>query len=137
MKELKINHLAVLACTGLSMLIPMAWYGVFADQWMSMNELSEEFISENEGASMYVSALVSGLIGSYVLAWLWKKMNIQTIVDGLITALTIGFGLVFLTGMVHNLFEYRPYGLSWINGGQTTLWIIISGVILAAWKKYS
>ena len=137
MNNLKINHLAVVVCTILSMLIPMGWYGIFADQWMSMNSLTEAMIKENESTSMYISALISGLIASYVLAWLWKRMNIQTVQDGLITAVVIGFGLVFLTAMVHNMFELRPYGLSWINGGQNLVWIVIAGAILGGWTKQS
>lgn len=137
MQNLKINHLAVIVCTVLNMLIPMGWYRAFADQWMSMNNLTEEVIKQNESSSMYISALISGLIASYVLAWLWKRMNIATVQDGLITALVIGFGLVFLTSMVHNMFESRPYGLSWINGGQNLIWILISGAILGGWTKNS
>ncbi len=135
--DLKINHLAVIVCTILSMVIPVAWYSLFADQWMNLNGFSLEFVEENSSPKLYISALLSGLIGSYVLAWLWQKMSISSIVDGVIAALAIGFGLLFLTGMVHNMFEYRPYGLSWINGGGTMLWMVVSGIILATWRKYT
>ena len=135
--ELRINHFAVAVCTFLSLVVPLIWYDFFEEQWMSMNQLTEEFVRANQTRSMYLSGLISGLVGSYVLAWLWQKMHIQTAREGLVTGLVVGFGLVFLSGMVENLFSFRPYALSWIDGGKSIIWITISGVILGSWTRKS
>lgn len=130
-----IHHLPVWVCTLLGMLIPMVWYGLFATPWMELNGLTTAEINRDSNSSMYLSAFMSSLIGSYVLGWLWYKLNISTGSSGLVTALILGFGLVFLPMMVHNMFAFRPYGLTWIDGGQTLLWLAVSGFILGIWKK--
>ncbi len=135
MEQQKINHLAVVVCTVLSMLVPVIWYSIFADQWMQLNGLSEEFVHEHESTSMYIAALISGLIGSYLLAWLWQRMQIQSAKDGFLAGLAIGFGLLFLTGMIDNLFSHRAYALSWIDGGKSIIWTTVAGTVLGAWIK--
>ena len=47
MKKLKINYWAVIVVVVLSQLVPMIWYGVFAEQWMELNGLTMEMITED------------------------------------------------------------------------------------------
>lgn len=130
-----INHRAVIVCILLSMLIPMGWYAIFANAWMTHNNLTLEIIESKSNTLHYVAALISGLISSYVLAWLWWKMKISNGITGLFAALLIGLGLILSTVMVHDMFEYRAPVLAWINQGQTVVWMMASGYILGAWKK--
>ena len=136
MKELKINHVAVIICAILGIGLSAGWYGLFAEKWMTLNQLTLEMIEAASGPKKYIAAFISSLMGSYIVAWLFVRMHIKSGWDGMITGLVVGFGLVFMNIMINDLFELRPYALSWIHGGVIMLWLSISGFILGAWKKY-
>ena len=81
MKELKINHLAVWLIVVLAQVIPMGWYSLFADPWMKYNDLTMDFVQENESTTPYIASIIGSIIMAYTLAWLFKKMNIIKIRD--------------------------------------------------------
>lgn len=137
MKSLKINYLAILACVVLAQVIPAIWYTVFSDQWMAANKLTMEFVEQNVSSTPYLVSLVHSLLFSLVLAWLFRRMKVESGIDGLQIGLAIGFAFVLMEHMTVNAFSYRPYYLSWIDGGCTAIVIPICGFILGAWRKYA
>ncbi|KAA3634603.1 MAG: DUF1761 domain-containing protein [Bacteroidetes bacterium] len=138
MKELKINHLAVLASVVLLFVLGFLWYGpVFGEQWMGMVGLDRATIEANPpGAGIWVTNVVSAIVSMYALAWLFTRLNVQSAMDGAKYALIIGVAFVLLSTMTTNMFAQRPYGLAWITGGNTTVGLVIGGIILGAWRKY-
>jgi hypothetical protein len=72
----------------------------------------------------------------YVLAWLFTKINVTSLVQGLLIGLLIGFSFVLLSIMTSGMFAKDPYGLAWITGGFTTVGLAVGGAVLGAWKKY-
>ncbi|GJM34161.1 MAG: hypothetical protein DHS20C18_31620 [Saprospiraceae bacterium] len=137
MRALKINHLAVFVIVVLGQLIPMGWYGLFAQKWMSLNKLTMDTIEANQSATPYIVSIIASVILAYILAWLFVRMKIESPMDGLVTGLAIGFGFTFMPTMVHNFFSFRPYELTWIDGGANLIIYAVAGLILGSWRKYA
>jgi hypothetical protein len=137
MNPLKINHFAVVICALLGVILSAGWYGVFSEKWMALNQITLDMVKEASRGVKYLAAFISSLMGSYILAWLFIRIHIKSGMDGLFTGFIIGFGLVFMSLMINNLFELRPYALSWINGGIIIIWLSITGWILGTWKTYA
>ncbi len=138
MKELKINHLAVLVAVVLQFVIGFLWYGpFFGEPWMGMVGLDMATIEANPpGAGEWITNIVSAVVSMYVLAWLFTKIPVTSLLNGLLVGLLLGFSFVLLSAMTSGMFAKDPYGLAWITGGYTTVGMGIGGAVLGAWKKY-
>lgn len=136
MKKLKINYWAVIVVVVLSQLVPMIWYGVFAEQWMELNGLTMEMITEDASSAPYIMAIIASFTFAMVLAWLFKRMNVESAKDGLITAVIMGIPFSLFNLMTVYMFSFRPYGLAWIDGGENLIIWALSGIVLGAWRKY-
>ena len=137
MKELKINHLAVLVAVVLQFVLGFLWYSLlFQDAWMAAVGLDMAAIkADPAGAEEWITNLVSAVVSMYVLAWLFTKINVTSLVQGLLIGLLIGFSFVILSTMTSGMFAKDPYGLAWITGGFTTVGLALGGAVLGAWKK--
>jgi len=136
MKKLKLNYLAIVVTVVVSQIIPMIWYGIFAQEWMDMNGLDMAFIEENASSSPYIMAIVSSFVFATVLAWLFKRMNVESAIDGLKTAFLMGVSFSLFNLMTIYMFSFKPYGLAWIDGGENVLIWCVAGLILGGWRKY-
>ena len=138
MKELKINHLAVLLAVILQFALGFLWYGpIFGEPWMAMAGLDMAAIeADPAGAGEWITNFVSAVVSMYVLAWLFTKIPVTSLVQGLFTGLLIGFSFVLLSVMTTGMFNKDPYGLAWITAGFTTVGLGIGGAVFGAWKKY-
>ncbi len=139
MKELKINHLAVLVAVVLQFVLGFLWYGnvLFGEAWMGMVGLDMAAIeADPPGAEEWITNIVSAVVSMYVLAWLFTKINVTSLVQGLLIGLVIGFAFVLLSNMTSGMFAKDPYGLAWITGGFTMVGLGIGGAVFGAWKKY-
>ncbi len=135
MQEIKINHLAVLVSVIWMFFLGFMWYGpLFGEAWMGMVGLSMED-AEQPSAGIWISNIIGSVAGIYMLAYLFVRMNIQSLVGGLLMGLAVGGVFNLLPAMVNNMFAQAPYGLAWITGGFQTLGWAIAGVILGAWTK--
>ena len=135
MKTLKINYWAVLTILILGQIIPMAWYSAFMKPYMEYNNLTPE-MGNQAGMTPYIASIVFAGSLSWVLAWIFKRMNIQSALDGLKTGFLLGIPMMLFYNMMQNLFALRPYPLAWIDGGYGIILFSVSGLILGAWKKY-
>lgn len=136
MKELRINHLAVLVVVIVAQAIPMAWYTLFAQEWMNMNELTMDEIQANQSSMPYIVSIIGSFVVAYALAMLYKRMKIESARDGLVVGALIGFAFTFIPTMVTGFFEFRPMPLAWVNGGVNIVVLAVAGLILGAWRKY-
>ena len=136
MRALKINHLAVWAIVILGQIIPAGWYGMLSEKWMSLNGLTMEMIEENASTTPYIASIVSSIIFAYVLAWVFKEMKVESAVKGLVVGLVMGFAFTHLPHLIQNLFSFRPYALSWIDGGVNLIIWAVAGLLLGGWRKY-
>ena len=137
MKELKINHLAVLVAVILQFGIGFLWYGrLFENAWMEAVGLDLATIdADPAGAEEWITNIFSAAVSMYVLAWLFVKMGVDSLLKGAGYGLLIGFSFVLLSIMTSGMFAKDPYGLAWITGGFTTFGLTVGGAVLGAWSK--
>lgn len=135
MKKQKINHVAVIILTVLNQMFSAIWYGAFANHWMSLNNLQETDIAD-QTIFPYLIAIIAALITNYVFAYLFKILNIDNINKGIKLAAMIWIAFTFTQLFTVDLFSLRPLALPFVNGGISLINFVVSGVVLAAWKKY-
>jgi hypothetical protein len=136
MKDLKINHLAVLVAVVLQFVLGFIWYGpLFGEPWMGMVGLDMATLEANPSAGPWITNIFSSFAGVYLLAWLFTKMGTDSLGKGAAMGFLIGFVFVLLAEMTGGMFAMEPYGLAWITGGFTTVALTVSGAVLGAWTK--
>ena len=135
-KNLKINHAAVWVIVVLAQIIPAIWYSIFSAQWLQLNNLTEE-MAVSGGTTPFIVSIVASIALAYMLAWVFKRMQVNSFADGLMTVFIMGFPITILSTMVVNMFSIRPYALAWIDGGQQLIIWLIAGALLGGWRKQS
>ena len=135
MKNLRINHPAVIILTVAYQLMAMAWYGIFAQQWMSLNNFTEADFTDQSPVP-YIYAIITALITNYAFAVLFKKLKVEEVGLGIKVAALCWLGFTFAEISTINMFSLNPFALSLVDGGKSFLAFVISGIVLASWKKY-
>lgn len=137
MNEHKINHVAVITVTLLSFMFGWIWYGpLFQDAWAKAVGLTLAEIQANPpGLGVWITNIVTILSTVYALAWLFTKLKVESLIDGVRYAFVIGFVFVLLSRMTSDMFAKNPYELTWITGGYDLARIVIAGAILSVWRK--
>ena len=91
--------------------------------------------SGSGSAGLWVSNTVATVASVYMIAWLFVKLNIQSLASGLITGALLAVAFFLLPTMSGNMFAQMPYGLAWITGGFEVVGWGITGAVLGAWTK--
>lgn len=138
MKELRINHFAVLTAIAMQFVIGFLWYGpLFGDAWMNAVNLDMATIeADPAGAEEWITNVISAVISMYALALLYTKLKVETWMAGVWYGFLIGFSFVILSTMTTNMFGKMPYELAWITAGFTTVGLMAGGAVLGTWRKY-
>jgi hypothetical protein len=135
MRTLRYNYWAILVLVLLGQIIPAIWYMAFSDRWLEYNNLTLQE-AESVGSAPYITAVITSVAHALVLAWLFKRMKIESAVEGLKTAVIMGIPFSLLNHMTVNMFSLRPYPLTWIEGGaDLSIWAAM-GLILGGWLRY-
>lgn len=137
MNDLKINHPAVWISVILQFGIGFLWYGpLFGDAWMSMKGLDPAILeADPAGAGEWITNLVSAVASIYLLAWLFVKLKVSSLLKGAFYGFIIGFVFVFLSVKTSGAFGKDPYWLAFVEGGFTTVGLTVAGAILGVWPK--
>ena len=136
MEKLAIHHMAVWAVIILQQLVPPLWYSnlMFAKKWMVLTGLKEEDFSQ-VNPIQYLVPLLGSICSCYLLAWIFRELEVQTALHGFMLATAMGFAFVFLNGLTKDLFSLRPFALTLINEGMTLILWALSGAIIGAWTR--
>ena len=129
---MKTNHKAVWLVVLIAQIMPAIWYGLFVDAYLSLNHLTME---DTAHPIAYFVSIVSATALTYMLSYIYGRMNIVSAIDGAKTALIIGFPIYILGLITWNLFSLRPYALAWLDGGVNLIILIIAGAIIGGWHK--
>ena len=135
MENFHINHIAVVVCAVMSLVIGGLWWSplLFAKAWQRENGLSDEQIAKanplkNFGLSFLLAWLMSYNLAFFLAApgttWQW----------GLAAGLLTGVGWVAAMFIVIALFEQRSLKYMLINGGYIVVYFAVIGFILGAWR---
>lgn len=132
--NVEVSLVAVLLVAILHMVLGMAWYGVFAKQWLALNKLTEAEARKNPTPA-YVGSLASVVCYGFVLGILVGYVRLvnpdfSDLTAGLVTGV-LGAILGLGQFVSNHMFSMRPLQLMWIDGGFAALNFIIAGLVVA------
>lgn len=136
MNKPKINHLAVWVLALVVQPLPMLWYDnmLFGIRWSELNNLTEaDFEAFNP--LNFLWAVFAAVALGYILAYLFRALNVTNAVDGLKWAAILWFGLVFLELATQNAFTLRSFELTLLDTLIVLFKYEIMAIGLVLWKK--
>jgi hypothetical protein len=138
MKNQKINHLAIWVLSILVQPLPMIWYNdvVYGIRWRELNNLTEEDFA-NFNPVNFIWAFASAVVLGYILAYLFKRMDISSAVEALKLATLLWFGLLFLELATQNAFTLRVFELTLLDTLVVLFKYEIMAIGIFLWKKKS
>ena len=134
MENIYINHIAVLVCAVMSLVIGAVWWSpqMFAKAWQTENGLTDEQLAKanplkNFGLSFLLAYLMSYnlafFLGAPGTTWQWG------VAAGLLAAIwAVGMFIIIA------LFEQRSFRYSAINCGYMIVYFAVIGFILGIWR---
>lgn len=130
------NMVAVLVCTGISLILGFLWYTpvLFGRPWMKAVGLKKDDIKPKDMIKGYLINLAAAFIQTLVMAILIVNTGTKGIIQGLYIGMAVGAGIVATTIFTNDAYEGRPLSLSLINGGYRLVYFIIIGGILGTWQ---
>lgn len=134
----ELNWLAIL-CGALGYFILGAlWYSkaLFANKWLAFVKIDPNSADAKKGmAAIMFTSFVFMFLTALGIAILQNKMGLE---GGWMSGVKLGLvtGLLFGTTAISisYLYEQRPTGLHFINGGYTVAGNIIAAIIICSWK---
>ena len=136
MEKLKMNHLAVWILVILFQGISFLWYApfLFGTKWTELANMKAE---DMEGGSpfLYLIPIAAAIILYYLMAWLFKELNVITVGKGLFLSFLFWLGFLFLLAFTNDLFALRPILMTLIDKGNYLVCFLLGGFILSLWKR--
>lgn len=135
MEELYINWLAVLLAGLASIVIGSVWYApaVFGKMWAKLAKVDEKKLKKGDVRPFVVAVLLS-LLAAFVIAHVAALTNAFFGVEPLSAALSSAFwlwlGISLTTVVVHDMFEARPWKLTFITVGHQFFLMMAMGLII-------
>ena len=135
MENMNVNHLAVVVCALLNLVVGAIWYSpaMFFKPWKETNGFTDEDLKKSSPARTFGITLILSLIISYNLAFFlsdaatdWKW--------GLTAGFLAGFGWSAAIFTIVALFEMRSWKYILINSGYIIIYFSLIGLILGAWR---
>jgi len=134
MENIYINHIAVLVCAVMSLVIGGVWWSpvLFAKPWQQEVGLTDEQLKQMNPAKVFGLTFVLAYLASYNLAfflgapgtnWQW----------GIGAGLLAAFWAIAMYVII-SLFEQRSLKHILINCGYITVYFAVIGLILGIWR---
>ena len=132
--EVQVNMLAIVLAMASSMVVGTVWYakGVFGKQWMKLAKVD---ITKNTSVVKPIAiTVVVSLVTAYVLAHVAYLSNQffhhSFLQDTLSTAFWLWLGLVAARFITHDVFEGRPFKLTFLNISHEFVTLMLMGLII-------
>ena len=135
MENFYINHIAVLVCAVMSLVIGAGWWSpiLFAEAWKKENGLTDEQIARGNPLKTFGLTFLLAWLMSYNLAFFLGAPG-TTWQWGVIAGLLAGVGWVVAMFIVIALFEQRSWKYMAINCGYIAVYFAVIGFILGIWR---
>ena len=131
-----INWLAVLVGTIGYFMLGAIWYSfLFKNQWIAYNKIviDNPDAKKGVGAIMFAS-FVMMFVTSVAIAFLAYRIGMWGWMSGVKLGLMTGICFACTSMAINMLYEKKPLGLFFINGGYQVLGNIIAAVIIVCWR---
>ena len=131
-----INWLAVLVGTLGYYMLGAIWYSfLFKEKWIAYNkiDMTDPTLKQGVGAIMFASFIMM-MITSAAIAILAERIGISGCMRGARLGLFTGAGFACTSMAINMLYEKKPLGLFFINGGYQVCGNVIAGMIIGCWQ---
>lgn len=131
-----INWLATVAGAIGFFALGAIWYSfLFQKKWIAYTGVSmgDPDAKKGVGAIMFGSFIMM-FICSLAIAILASRLDLSGWLSGLKLGLLTGICFAFTSMAINMLYEMKPSGLYFINGGYQLLGNIIAAVIICSWR---
>ena len=141
MEDLYINWLAVGLAGLSSIIIGSVWYAkpVYGNLWIKLAKLDEKKMAKR-GAWPFVIAIAMSLLTAYIIAHVAALSaafyGVSALSAGLSTAFWLWAGISLTTVVVHDVFEARPWRLTFITVGYQFFLLMAMGLIIGLFGGY-
>lgn len=132
----EINWIAVLVGSIGYFMLGALWYSfLFQKQWIAYTgiKMDEENAKKGVAAIMFGSFIMM-FITSVAIAFLAYRIGMWGWMSGVKLGLLTGVCFAFTSMAINMLYEKKPAGLYFINGGYQVLGNIIAAVIIVVWR---
>lgn len=136
MTEVTVNWLAILYAVIASIIIGMAWYGMFATPWMNAVGKKKDELQSGQNVG-YVVSVITAFITAYVFThWIAYAGMAYPDYSPMMLGATSGFWawLAFIGPItaMNTAWEKRSWTLWLINNGNHLLTLIVVGMVIAS-----
>jgi hypothetical protein len=134
---MSVNWLAVLVSGIAFMVLGFIWYTVFGKQWSAYTGWTREktqALPKNDMMMSYGITFISALLQAWVLAALFRSMEVTEIKTALAVAATVWVGFTAAPALGNYAFEHRPWGLFLLNNALYLINLLVAGIILVVLK---
>lgn len=135
MENFYINHIAVLVCAVMSLVIGALWWSplLFQKAWQREAGITDEQLGKFNPAKTFGMTFVLALVISYNLAFFLGAPG-TTWQWGVIAGLLAGVGWAVTQFIIIALFEQRSWRYIAINSGYVAVYFAVIGFILGIWR---
>jgi hypothetical protein len=131
-----INWLAVLVAGIAYFLLGAIWYSfLFKNAWIRLSgvNMNDPNLKKGVGQTMFLSFILM-LIASAGLAILLVYFQPHTLELGIKLGLLVGVCFSATAVSISYLYEKRPLGIYFINGGYNVVGTILAAIVLCLWQ---
>jgi hypothetical protein len=134
MENFYINHIAVLVCAVMSLLIGGLWWSplMFAKAWQREVGLSDEQLKQMNPGKTFGLTFVLAYLASYNMAFFLGAQG-TTWQWGITAGMLAGFWAIAMYVII-SLFEQRTLKHMLINVGYIAVYFSVIGFILGIWR---
>jgi hypothetical protein len=133
MHHLHLNHAAILVAALVQFFLGALWYSLFfVKPWMAFTGHTKGEKPKGIAVAM-LSSFIGALLMSFVLAHVVIWSGATTLGWGVLIGFICWLGFIAGPLFSETIYEKRPYGLFFINGGYWLAVLLISGALLAVW----
>ena len=127
------NWLALLVNVIAHFALGMAWYGVFAAQWLEGIAAKERgFDPAAAPPIIYLTSVIAVLCGTLFVAWLMESTGARGVGAGVKYGLVVWLGVAAPLLLMHYAFAGNPASLVLIDAGYELVGLVVTGAIVGA-----
>ena len=132
----KLNHLAVWILVVVQTGLGALWYSPFAfgGEWMDFLGLEPADFDQGNFVPFAI-AIAGTVLLTYFLAWLLLQLDVAYVSEAIKLGFLLWLCVVLTEHATHYAFQGVHFGALLIDMGKTLVAILISAVVLAAWRK--
>lgn len=131
-----MNWLAILVVVIIHQILGFVWYSpqVFGNVWF-IEATPANVVELQPQIGLYIFAVVAALMLTVMFSYFVEQTGVRSAWDGVQLGVLFWLGFVFPIMAMHYLFMQYSFRLIAIDTGKELLGLIISGIILATWRK--